>query len=523
MSDRIAQKLARIRGGSRPRLLDMFSGCGGFTLGFQRAGFQPVGGLDLDENATRSYAHNFHPEDVDQHLEPEGVEREGGAAALDQVRRRAGQELDPREAIDVFTAGPPCPTFSQIGRAKLNFPHDPKKVDRGTFESSDLFLDDERNDLFHAIPAYAEALEPVAMVVENVPGFLSQRGTNHGRKLASMLEDLGYEVAYTLLNSAAYGVPQWRERFFLIAIHRLAGTGIPSFPVPDHTLAGMPAGMMGVRKGAITLIPGASLHSSGQLTLMRTDHWVPVPVAPPGSRKPVSVGEAIGDLPSHDPSEHPETRTRSEEWKDGERRGYTGDPSPFALKMRAWAGPDHSDGIWAAQHIARNTTSDTGRDRRIFERMSNGDGYPQAIAIAERLLENAIEGQGGADNMSDEALEAIRARYVPPYPVDKFVTKWQRLRWDSPSHTLTAHLSKDTYSHIHPGQPRMITVQEAARLQSFPDSFRFCSSMSGAFRQIGNSVPPLLSNAIGRSLLEQLSGTAVTEESEPALAKQDRA
>lgn len=505
MTDRIAQKLARIRGGNRPRLLDLFSGCGGFTLGFQRAGFQPVGGLDLDENATRSYAHNFHPDDVGRHLDPEGVEREGGAAALDQVSRRTGDARDPRDAVDVFTAGPPCPTFSQIGRAKLNFPHDPRKVDRGAFEGSDLFLDDERNDLYEAVPAYAEALEPVALVVENVPGFLSQRGTNHGRRLAGMLEELGYDVAYTLLNSAAYGVPQWRERFFLIAIHRLAGAGIPTFPVPDHTLAGMPAGMMGVRKGAITLIPGASLHATGQLELMRTEHWVPVPEAPSGSRGPVTVGEAIGDLPSHDPAEHPEVRVRSEEWREGELRGYAGDPSPFASRMRNWGEEGAGPGFWAAQHIARNTTADTGRDRRIFERMACGDGYPQAIAIAERLLESAVEGQGGAAALGDEDLEALRARYVPPYPVDKFVTKWQRLNWDSPSHTLTAHLSKDTYSHIHPGQPRMITVQEAARLQSFPDHFRFCSSMSSAFRQIGNSVPPLLSRALGSSLMGQIS------------------
>ena len=113
--------------------------------------------------------------------------------------------------------------------------------------------------------------------------------------------------------------------------------------------------------------------------------------------------------------------------------------------------------------------------------------------------------EGRSEARRGRALEAIRARYVPPYPVDKFVTKWQRLQWGSPSHTLTAHLSKDTYSHIHPGQPRMITVQEAARLQSFPDSFRFCSSMSGAFRQIGNSVPPLLSRALGEGVLSQLA------------------
>ena len=89
---------------------------------------------------------------------------------------------------------------------------------------------------------------------------------------------------------------------------------------------------------------------------------------------------------------------------------------------------------------------------------------------------------------------------VPCYDRDKFEGKWRRLNENLPSHTLVAHLGKDTYSHIHPWEPRGITVREAARLQSFPDDFFFDCSMSDAFKQIGNAVPPLLAYGVAQSI-----------------------
>ena len=68
-------------------------------------------------------------------------------------------------------------------------------------------------------------------------------------------------------------------------------------------------------------------------------------------------------------------------------------------------------------------------------------------------------------------------------------------------------MGKDTYSHIHydSQQARTISVREAARLQSFPDGFRFAGAMNAAFRQIGNAVPPLLALAVARILKRQLT------------------
>jgi DNA (cytosine-5)-methyltransferase 1 len=75
-----------------------------------------------------------------------------------------------------------------------------------------------------------------------------------------------------------------------------------------------------------------------------------------------------------------------------------------------------------------------------------------------------------------------------------------------PSWTLTAHLSRDTYSHIHydSRQARTITVREAARLQSFPDGVEFAGNFGEQFRQIGNAVPPILARAIANELFSQL-------------------
>jgi DNA (cytosine-5)-methyltransferase 1 len=70
-----------------------------------------------------------------------------------------------------------------------------------------------------------------------------------------------------------------------------------------------------------------------------------------------------------------------------------------------------------------------------------------------------------------------------------------------------AHIGKDTYSHIHydSAQGRVISVREAARLQSFPDGFVFAGTMNPAFRQIGNAVPPLMAREIAKAMLESLS------------------
>lgn len=96
------------------------------------------------------------------------------------------------------------------------------------------------------------------------------------------------------------------------------------------------------------------------------------------------------------------------------------------------------------------------------------------------------------------------------YRDDIFKDKYRKLYRNRPSWTIEAHIGKDSYRHIYPSipgepePPRTISVREAARLQSFPDRFRFCGPFTRQFYQLGNAVPPLLAKAVAQSILPTL-------------------
>lgn len=90
------------------------------------------------------------------------------------------------------------------------------------------------------------------------------------------------------------------------------------------------------------------------------------------------------------------------------------------------------------------------------------------------------------------------------YRDDIFDDKYKRLDENDLSRTITAHIAKDGYWYIHPRDGRTLTVREAARLQTFPDRYRFAGPPSAAFRQIGNAVPPFLGENLGRAIRASL-------------------
>ncbi|MBI4591605.1 MAG: DNA cytosine methyltransferase [Candidatus Rokubacteria bacterium] len=168
----------------RPRLLDLFCGAGGFTLGFVWEGFEPIMGADLDKWAVKTYESN---------LGPHGVCKD-----IRKIRRFPKAE--------VIIGGPPCQGFSQLGS---HIPNDP------------------RNQLWRHYYRAVTQVRPKVFVMENVPELLKSAEFASFRELA---EGLGYRVGADVLNAADFGVPQRRKRAIVIG----ALNKVPSLPVPTH-------------------------------------------------------------------------------------------------------------------------------------------------------------------------------------------------------------------------------------------------------------------------------------------------
>ena len=148
--------------------------------------------------------------------------------------------------------------------------------------------------------------------------------------------------------------------------------------------------------------------------------------------------------------------------------------------------------------VTGNVFRNNKRDFPIFAKMKQGDNYVDASKIADGLFENKAAKLSLCSGTKE--YDVLKKSMVPIYDRESFQDKWRRLEENRPSHTVVAHLSMDTYSHIHPWEHRGISVREAARLQSFPDSFFFGCSMGDSFKLIGNAVPPLLSYGVAKAV-----------------------
>lgn len=481
MSDRaIQQKLARLRSGKKPRVLDLFSGCGGLSLGFHRAGYEIVGSVEFDDNAAASHGANFHP-DVAAHA----VSRDITTTPPSALMKALGLG-EVSTTVDVLVGGPPCQAFARVGRSKL----------REVAEHPEAFRHDARARLYIEYMRYVDACAPVALVMENVPDMLNHGGHNLAEEIAELLEGKGYVCRYTLLNAAFYGVPQMRERMILIAVHRDV-QAVVTFPLPTHWME-LPGGYVGSRSVALKLISQAKDASS--------HHYVSSPTGRPSLPSSVTAKEALDDLPA--------LNAREMLLAGALRRGRRGFDiaipyqqkkvqHAFAKDMRAW--PGFSGGAAIYDHVIRYLP----RDYQLFAGLKPGDQYPEAHRYAlslflERLSELRASGKDIPEG--SDAWNELRSSIVPPYDASKFPNKWRKMEADRPSRTLMAHLGKDSYSHIHydSTQARPISVREAARLQSFPDGFVFKGTINPAFRQIGNAVPPLLSWRIAEALRDSL-------------------
>ncbi len=455
----IAQKHERILAGKAPTTLDLFAGCGGLSLGFDAAGFKTIGAVEFDSDAARSHAFNFMSDQPRDRFDAHAGAKDITKIEPIDLMQTFGLVGEVDQHVDVIIGGPPCQAFARVGRAKL----------REIADHPEAFLQDPRGNLYLRYLHYVNKLKPIAILMENVPDVLNYGGHNIAEETCEILEEMGYSCRYTLLNSVYFGVPQMRERMFLIAIASQIAEKV-TFPQPTHWID-MPRGYDGSRQVALQTVRCDLFDDN--------NYFVPPPIARPSACLPaVTAREAMVDLP-------PITAHLEGRMKKGPRRldvltpysRRVRDLNTYAKLMRSWSGFENDIGI--KDHVIRYLP----RDYAIFRRMNPGDQYPEAHRHAIDLFEERVAAlrkkTGKPLTPKSKDFQELWDATVPPYDVGKFPNKWRKMESDAPARTLMAHLGKDGYSHIHydSEQARTISVREAARLQSFPDGLVLIGSM----------------------------------------------
>lgn len=204
---------------------ELFCGCGGFSHGFWRTGrFQTVLGNDIKKFALQTFKANHSHGGKEPAIIEKDIRTVSDVEIINLLKSKGITELD------CLLGGPPCQGFSQMRRTEGR--RGSKIVRFGGYNKLDQ---DPRNDLVLRFLEIAAALNPKVIVIENVPQFLSHyydgKPGGIARQVEEVLREAGYaHVHCDILNAADYGVPQLRERAFIIA-SRLGPilTGKPDF------------------------------------------------------------------------------------------------------------------------------------------------------------------------------------------------------------------------------------------------------------------------------------------------------
>lgn len=303
--------------------------------------------------------------------------------------------------VDLVFGGPPCQGYSQIG------PRD---------------LLDDRNELYLQYARVVETLKPRMFLMENVPNLLLMNKGHFRDAILAHFCQMGYSnTTFVKVSAADFGVPQTRERVFFF----------------------------GTRDDA-ELSVDLNYYATGLLQGYKVE-------------KPVTVWEAIGDLPKNVvPS--------------GEIMPYPGSQGggEFRRMMRL----DVSEGPYSAAVKRKRAI---GRCEKLLH-----NHHTKEMQAKRAHLISFLKPGEKADSLPKEIWNGARPE------------KWRRLHPDLPSYTILAQMHRDLSEWVHPKLERWITVREAARLQSFHDGFIFKSSEWQMLKQIGNAVPPLLGYAAAR-------------------------
>lgn len=181
------------------KFLDLFAGIGGFRFGMESAGHECVGFCEIDKFARASY---------------KAIHNTEGEIELHDITKVTDEEWRKfRGTVDIICGGFPCQAFSIAGKRKG-------------------FLDKTRGTLFFEIARAAKEIKPPLLFIENVKGLLSHDKGRTFRTILSTLDELGYNAEWQILNSKDFGVPQNRERVFIIG-HLRGERGREVFPIGE--------------------------------------------------------------------------------------------------------------------------------------------------------------------------------------------------------------------------------------------------------------------------------------------------
>jgi DNA (cytosine-5)-methyltransferase 1 len=411
---------------------DLFSGCGGLSLGLTLSGLQGRFAIERDGMAFRTFSTNL--------LEGKGARRFDWPFWLEQKAWDIEELLDQhladlrtlRGQIDILAGGPPCQGFSFAGRRNE---------------------DDPRNLLFKKYVEMVQALQPQAIVIENVPGMkvvharrnvVDLHDPNRGEKklsfydkLAESLLEAGYVVEAKLVDSSAYGVPQKRSRLIVI----------------------------GVKKDLCGWLDGGISHVFRLLEEARLAQLKEL-----GLGEVVTAADALSDLEINGRTLCPTTDPECP--RGFLEASYEGPTTPYQELMHFG-----HEGPMDSMRLARHRDDVRERFGKILAECRRGVRMSDASRKSYNLKKHRIFPMAGHD----------------------------------PAPTVTT-LPDDI---LHYSEPRILTVREYARLQSFPDWFHFRGKYTTGgklrtkecprYTQVGNAVPPLLARAIGNALQQMLA------------------
>jgi DNA (cytosine-5)-methyltransferase 1 len=404
----------------RPVAIDLFSGAGGLSLGFEQAGFDVLSAVEYDPIAAAVHSFNFPQTEVVCADAAAVQGRRVANAAARGWQRHYGAEWD--GDLDVVIGGPPCQGFSLIGKRAF---------------------DDARNQLVFHFARLIGKLQPRYFVMENVPGMRSVKAGEAADAtplldlLIEEFEAFNYTVLQPkVLNACNFGVPQDRARLILLGYRH--GEAAPAYP--------------------------------DACTMGRTRQGLSRTVKDPAEANELcpTVWDAIGDLPdlmAHDELAH----TDEVQMSDAVLNGMERKASTYARRLRG-LDPDPGD-------------------------LSHPREWDPTLLTS---------------SLQTQHKKVVRKRFdETPCGSTEPTSRFFRLHPGGVSSTLRAgtHYERGSFNAprpIHPYEPRVISVREAARLHSYPDWFRFNWTKWHGFREIGNSLPPFMGRAIGAEIRSAL-------------------